>query len=385
LWKEGRVVEEQVLARAPGLTAASLETEVIRDSERFNSIATEWDRLVEEWGIDRLFLSHAWFRTWWEAFGGDSRLHVVTVRSNGRLMAAAPMMVGTASIYGLKARALQSMYNPHTPRYDFIVGNNQDLCLYEALWKQIGAVDDCDLIMIAQVPDVSLTVPSLERLASEAGWMTGQWVAPTSPYISLTRDYESYFNSLKSSCRFNLAKRYRKLRRLGPLDVEVVTQREAVDEAMRDGLRIEAAAWKGHSGTAMLSDPAVASFYIRLAKRQADLGQLRLTFLRLNGRRISFNYLVQSGKKLYALKIGYDPQFHAYSPGNMLLNLILEDACARGVEEYDLLGGEDDWKFDWTREKREHRWLFLFRDRLRPRLLHYLKFGLVPAVKRYVQ
>jgi CelD/BcsL family acetyltransferase involved in cellulose biosynthesis len=85
---------------------------------------------------------------------------------------------------------------------------------------------------------------------------------------------------------------------------------------------------------------------------------------------------------MYAVKIGYDPQYHAYSPGNMLLNLILQDACARGMEEYDLLGDDDDWKYEWTKETRRHRWLFLFRSRLRARLLYRLKFGVVPPLKR---
>ena len=85
---------------------------------------------------------------------------------------------------------------------------------------------------------------------------------------------------------------------------------------------------------------------------------------------------------MYAVKIGYDPEYHAYSPGNMLLNLILKEACAGGIEEFDLLGGDDHWKFDWTKDTRDHRWLFLFKNRLRPRFLHYLKFEIVAAMKR---
>src|SRR5207302_5781988 len=99
------------------------------------------------------------------------------------------------------------------------------------------------------------------------------------------------------------------------------------------------------------------------------------TFLRFRGKRIAFNYLIRSGQKLYGIKIGYDPEHHRYSPGHMLLNLILEQACADGIREYDFLGIDDEWKFEWTREKREHRWLFLFRDCLSMRALHFLKFS----------
>jgi len=375
------VVEEQVLSCTQALTTAGLEIEVIRDIERFNSIASEWDRLVDEWALDRLFLSHTWFRTWWESFGKGNELHVVTVRARGRLAAAAPMMRTHVRICGVKADALHAIYNPHTPRYDFIVAKNQDRQLYAAIWNELIAESSCDLILLAQIPLPSRTIQSIETMAAGHGWLTGQWIAPLAPFIQLAGDYDTFFAGLGAGCRFNLTKRYERLRRIGPVDVEVVTRRHQVDEAMLDGLRIEAAAWKGENGTAMISDPAVTEFYIRLAKRQADLGQLRLTFLRVAEKRIAFSYVLQNRRRLCAVKIGYDPEYHAYSPGNMLLNLIVKDACASGIEEYDLLGGDDDWKFEWTKETRQHRWLFLFRNRLRPRILRYLKFGLAPALK----
>lgn len=376
------MVGEQVVTQAQEIKEAQPQVEVIRDLERFNAIAPEWDRLVTQWGSDGLFLSHTWFRTWWESFGAGNELHIVIVRSGSELVAAAPMMRTRANIYGFKADSLHAIFNHHTPRYDFIIANNQDPRYYEAIWRELSAHADCEMIVLAQVPEASRTIPSIETLAKRDGWLAGQWIAPVSPFIRLDCDYDTYFNTLRSGCRFNLTKRYTRLSRAGPVDVEVVTDRDAVEEAMLHGLRIEAAAWKGAKGTAMNSDPAVAKFYTRLATREAELGQLRLTFLRAGGKRISFNYLVENRTRCYALKIGYDPEYHVYSPGNMLLNLILKDAFARGIEEYDLLGGDDGWKFEWTAETREHRWLFLFRNRLRPRALHYLKFGVVPAIKR---
>jgi CelD/BcsL family acetyltransferase involved in cellulose biosynthesis len=381
------VVEEQVLTHSQKLAAAGCpyQIEVIRDSDRFNSISAEWDRLVDDWGVDRVFLSHTWFRTWWEAFGKNNELFIVTVRSSGRLVAAAPMMRTSASVYGFKAKALHAIYNPHTPRFDFIVGDRQDQRLYQAIWSAFLEHSDCDMIALAQVPMESETIQSMEKLAKHDRWLTGQWTAPAAPYIRLGCDYATFFQSLRSSSRFTLTKRHARLNKVEPVEVEVVADAGHVEEAMRDGLRIEAAGWKGRQGTAMLSDPIVAEFYTRLAHREAELGQLRLTFLRAGGRRISFNYLLEKKNKLYAVKIGYDPQYHAYSPGNMLLNLILKDACDRGIYEYDLLGGADEWKFEWTKESREHRWLFLFRNRLRSRALHHLKFGVVPFVKKHLR
>jgi CelD/BcsL family acetyltransferase involved in cellulose biosynthesis len=225
----------------------------------------------------------------------------------------------------------------------------------------------------------------IEELGKRDGWITGQWQAPASPFISLHAGYDGFFNGLKSSSRYNLRKRYDRLKKKSNVEVEVVTDIDDVREAMIDGLRIEAAAWKGEEGTAIISDPAVAEFYVRLAEREADLEHVRLAFLRAGDKRIAFNYLLQQGKKLYGVKIGYDPVYHMYSPGNMLLNLILQQACAEGIEEYDFLGADEEWKFEWTNKTHEHRWLFLFRDRLPTRLLHRLKFNVAPALKPWLK
>jgi CelD/BcsL family acetyltransferase involved in cellulose biosynthesis len=382
---ERTVVAEEVLPKAGQTGQDPLEIEVITDFERFRSIAGEWDGLVDRAGVERVFLCHAWLRTWWEAFGGDKELYVLTVRMAGELVGAVPMMRSSEWIYGFKMDSVASMYNPHTPRFDFVIAKDLTEVVYRGIWDHLCHRTSCDMVVLRQIPDNSPTLPALERLANTDGWLSGQWITPPSPYVELNCEYEELLDRLKGGYRYNLRKRYERLRKIGPIDVEVITERQHVREAMEDGLRIEAAAWKGQEGTAIISNPAVREFYVRLAERQAELGQLRLTFLRVGGKRISFNYVLCSQKKAYAVKIGYDPDYHSYSPGNMHLNLILQDACAEGIAEYDFLGVDDEWKLDWTKTMRGHRWLFLFRNRIRPRFLHYLKFKVVPTIKPHLR
>jgi CelD/BcsL family acetyltransferase involved in cellulose biosynthesis len=379
------LVEEQVLTQAQELGHRRFQTEIVRDLQGFLALAPEWNRLAHQWAVDPMFLSHTWFQTWWEAFGAGKELHIVTVRERGQLLAVAPMMRTRTPIYGLKLDTIQAIYNPHTPRYDFIVGVNQDAQLYRAIWNTLREEQQADAIVLTQIPNASRTISMIEELGKRDGWISGQWQAPPSPFISLLAGYDGFFNCLKSSSRYNLRKRHDRLKKKGVVDVEVIRNVEYVREAMIDGLRIEAAAWKGEQGTAIISDPAVAEFYVRLAEREADLQHVRLTFLRVGDKRIAFNYLLQHGKKLYGVKIGYDPAYHMYSPGNMLLNLVLQQACAEGIEEYDFLGADEQWKFEWTSKTREHRWLFLFRDRLPTRLLHRLKFNVAPALKPWLK
>ncbi len=375
------MVEEQLLTPTWEIAQSGLQVEAIHDIERFNAIEPEWDRLVERSGGDRVFSSHAWFRTWWESFGSGKQLHIITVRAGRELVAAAPMMKTRPRMFGIRLHLLESIYNPHVPRCDFIIADRRNDVLYRSIWSGLRDQVECDAVALKQIPEESATHRVIERIAVSDGWRAGEWKPRRSPYVRLGNSHEDLLANLKGTDRYNLRKRYERLQGKGCVDVEVITERHAVADAMRDGLRIEAAAWKGGRGTAMICDPAVSEFYVRLAERQADRGQLRLTFLRIAGKRISFSYILRGGNKLCAVKIGYDPDYHAYSPGTMLLNLILKDAIEEGMTEYDFLGDDDEWKLDWTRETRGHRWLFLFRNRPRARLLHFLKCEMGPEVK----
>jgi len=379
------VVEQPLRARAKQSAAPALTVRRIDDLDAFNAIEADWNRLVERSDADPIFLSHTWLRTWWECFGRGRRLHVITVWADDRLIGAAPLMATAGRFYGLSLRLLESIYNYHTPRFDFPVAERRDE-VYSAVWRELSREDGpWDAVVLAQAPEESPLVFEMKRRAVCDGWLAGQWTPSPSPVIRLDCDYASFLKRLTSKERYNLRRRLSRLQQLGPVQLEEVRDRQRVREAMKDGLRIEAAAWKGENGTAINSDADVEEFYTRLAERAADAGLLRLYFLRSGDKRIAFNYSFVDRSKIYAVKIGYDPDYHTYSPGHLLLLEIIERACSQGIQEYDFLGGDDEWKYMWTSDVHRHEWLFLFRNRLRPRLIYRAKFHLAPRLKRFMR
>jgi CelD/BcsL family acetyltransferase involved in cellulose biosynthesis len=239
-----------------------------------------------------------------------------------------------------------------------------------------------DVVVLQQFVESSPTLTAFDRIARRDGWRTGRWTGPPSPYIRLECDYETLFNRLRTRERYHLRKRYAKLAEVGNVDMEIVSSREEVAAAMEDGLRIEAAAWKGAAGTAMLSDPVVRDFYLKFAERAADRGVLRLAFLRVDGKRIAFLYMLDSDGVIHAMKVGYDPAYHSYSPGHTLLTFVLRQACREGRKELDFQGIKERWKLVWTNDARTYPWLFMFRDNLRGWLLHQAKFVLLPVWRK---
>lgn len=358
-----------------------LTVETISDFGSFLSLAPVWDHLVEQAGIDHPFLSHNWVRTWWDCFGAGKELRIFVVKAGEEAIAIAPFMLSRGRMYGCPVRLMEFVSNVYTDRFDLILTRRpQEACT--AIWKHLLTQKRLwDVVQLCQLPAGSRTLEELPRLAIADGFLTGTWRSLDSPFINLTDGWEAYLKRLSSNQRHNVRRWLNRLSRLGEVKLEVITSGEQLDAALNDGLRIEAAAWKSQSGTAILCQPELKRFLTQLAEATSRTGVLRLIFLRVGQIRIAFAYALCYRNKLFVLKAGYDPQYAPYSPYNLLCYLVFRDACERGLAEYEFLGGSDSWKLHWTKQTRPHYWLYVFSTSLRSRLLHYAKVRLVPSLQ----
>src|SRR5712691_10532369 len=65
----------------PPSMASDLRVETFTDVEALLGLEPIWDDLVERAQIDHPFLTHAWVRSWWEAFGAGKELRILAVFS----------------------------------------------------------------------------------------------------------------------------------------------------------------------------------------------------------------------------------------------------------------------------------------------------------------
>jgi CelD/BcsL family acetyltransferase involved in cellulose biosynthesis len=364
--------------------AGDYRVEVVRDRTALEALAPEWNRAVAEAGIEHPFLSHKWISTWWDSFGAGTDLHVILVRRGGVLVGVAPLLRGEERLYGMRLRCLHSPYNPHVPRCGFIAAAGQPEAVYRAIWQHLRDTgDQWDLLKLSQVPAESEPMRRLPPLAEADGYIAAVWRGERSPYLVIDQDWDRYERQLGRAHRRNIHNRLNRLAKLGEVKLEVISGAEGLDEFLNEGFRIEAAAWKGRSGTAIVSQPEVERFYRTLAADAAAQGRLGLYFLTVDGRRVAFSFALCQGNRIYSLKVGYDPAFRRYSPSTLQCYLELHRAFHSGIAEFDFLGNDDVWKLQWSSRVRPHDWLFVFAPRWRGRLAAWIKFQGLPRLRQW--
>lgn len=259
---------------------------------------------------------------------------------DGRMVGALPLVLDGGTLGALRT--------DHTPSFDY-VGDRDGLA---AIWRRLREDRRWSMLVLKNVPADSALATRLPALARGDGCPVAVRPGARHPRFALA----GFEARLSPKFRTNL---HRCMRKAGGVELEriAVPSRAALDEA----LAIEAGAWKGAAGTSIVADAPVTHLYRALARLLGRRGQASLSFLRVAGRRVAMLISVEDAHTLYALKIGYDPLATALSPGHLLVLQVAADAERRGLETFDFVGHDDEWKRKWTDEAQAHIHVVVYR------------------------
>jgi CelD/BcsL family acetyltransferase involved in cellulose biosynthesis len=297
-----------------------------------------WDELALSSGASP-FARPRWLRAWMSAFGGTRDLAVLTVEDGGELAGVLPILPGR--------RRWSAPANSSSPIFSPVVADAQ--AAHRLAERLLAARSRATVDLIA-LPEGDGTLASdLLRIAESCNIATLRRTWSQSPYIDVSGDPADFTRGLSKNRRKSLRRLENRLRDAGEVSFEVLDGRENLPALLRDGFRLEAREWRRAEGSAILSRPATAQFHTAIAQWAADIGILRLAFLRVDGQPIAFGYCLQQGSTLYFWKVGMDDEYAALGPGVVLTERLIEYAHGQpDVGELDLLGQNERYKMDFA-------------------------------------
>lgn len=307
--------------------------------DSFEPIAPEWDDLATRAGASP-FLRPGWFQAWWNAFG-RGRLQLSTLHRDGRLVAVAPLHRHLGS--------LLAVANVHSPVYSFLA---EDAVALRELVERLFATRPLHTCLCF-VDAGGEATRELERSARAGRRRLFTVPIQRSPYVATNVPWDELEGELSTKFVRDLRRRRRQLEAEGAVTVEVADGADRFDELLSEAFQIEPSGWKEERGTAIVSRPTTLRFYREVAEWAAGRGCLRLAYLRLDGRPIAFQYALEDSGRWYFLKGGIDAAFTRFAPGKQLVHAMIERGCSTGLQTFEFLGADEEWKSDWQPAHRE--------------------------------
>jgi len=346
--------------------------------ELLDTQVNAWAILVGDREVAAPFLDSRWIETYREICAPDT-LRTAAAREGGRLVGVAVLNEARRRFFGYPIRVAQSPTFDWLSRYEFLAEGGRARVLEDLwrFWLTSGLFDEIQLELIAEDSE---TLQAGLRVATELDWTAISEVTCRSPWLRLPDSPEDLDRGLKSKFKANLRNRERRLSQLGKVRFEVVRDPARFQEAMEVFYALESQGWKGRANTSIEQRPQVRKFYDALVARVPD--QVWVPILSLNDKPIAAQFIRTFGETVYLLKIGFDPDFAPYSPGQLITARTLAYAIAERMKAFDFLGEQMTWKMDWNPELRSFCRLVLFSPKPAGRYAWWTSFGYREALKR---
>lgn len=305
------------------------------ESETFDSVEHLWEDLLPSCWTNTVFVTPWWMKTWWKYFREDCEMHLLYLKEGETVLGLAPLRSRGGSMYFIG--------NSDVCDYtDFLVPRGREEQFYSRLWGYIESAD-VRILDLKSVPVGSPTLDYIPALAKQSGCTVSLEIEDQTPVINLPSTWENYLSGLTKKNRHELRRKLRRLERTENIVHCSNSNVEMIDHELKDFIRLlqESSLDKAAFMTAERE-----GFFIDIAREMSAKNGVRLSFLEIDGKRVSscMNFDYEGSYLLY--NSGYDPQYSHLSVGLLNKVLSIKDAISRGRQSFDFLRGTERYKYE---------------------------------------
>lgn len=312
----------------------NLTIERITD-DNLHAVWASCTEIVRSMAYPSFFCCGDWLKTSAENLCSADELFILLVKRDGCVRAVLPLVKKRNALGGRDLRFLGTDYYPDP------VGLISSLSDRAACAKALQ--------------DYLIKVPGWDRFFLD--WVLEDelidWKLPgkpisVAPFKVLPLNFADLLGEFKQKKRYNLRSMVRKFLDAGG---ELVTSSDANThnvflEALFTLHRKRATERAIESS---IEDPRIQMFHRRLVK---ETEKVRFYGLSLDHQLVAVIYGFEFENRFFYYQVAHDPGYGDLSPGSVLLFLVIEDCCSRGVMEFNFLQGDESYKGIWTDESR---------------------------------
>jgi CelD/BcsL family acetyltransferase involved in cellulose biosynthesis len=339
-------------------TMTDLALDVVTDDAAFVELRGHWADVASADPDPNVFLTWPWASTWWRHFGADHpdrELHVVVVRDNQGVAAIAPLYRSRVGIGPLATTSLQRINHDAGDYGGMLLARRSDEAV-ALLVDHLGAQlhNDVGVVVLSRLAsDARFTSLLGEELLRHAA--TVETVIDLLGEACLFTDVRDGFSLSKQAKKHKVRQRLRRLdEQHGPVSFVAHTG-DTLEEGLDRLVSLHDRRWEeiDEPMQGLLADGARREFLLDAIRALDEEGMVTLLSIEADGGRpvaVELDFVHEN--RLFLFKGAFDPDFAAFSPGQLLHHKVFEDGLADDVEVFDFCRGDAQYKRRWANGER---------------------------------
>ncbi|MEX0869260.1 MAG: GNAT family N-acetyltransferase, partial [Nitriliruptoraceae bacterium] len=310
-----------------------------------DAASAEWELLLDEDPHATVFHGPRYLRTWYETLGQRYAIRVHTVHADGRLI-------------GVIADENDRSGGPTGPvEHRRFLGGTEVTDYLGPVSRPEDRHDVADAYVANLAADVDWDEFIAGGLAADAGWgdalrravnahgldILHQEIEDVCPRIDLTGGHDAYLGRLPGRLRQELTRKTRKLARdAGELQLVEVDPASVVEEM--DAF-LDQAATSFPEKSSFFGRDDIHAWFRALGTTFAADRTVRVHRLDVGGLPAATTVSIVGRGEWGLYNSAFDTSLGSLAPGMVIIWLLIEEACREGLATFDLLRGDEPYKY----------------------------------------
>lgn len=328
--------------RLPDRMEAALDVKLTEGPEAFD--LPEWQNLLARDPYRHIFATPEWSRAWWEEFGAERRLLVLTF-CDPDPVGLAPLVLDPeeATLSFLGGDDLTDYMGPLS------AGHERQRDIAEAFLNYaLDEIPGWESLQARCLPVPFGFAEWLVEAADRLGLHFELDEHEMTAVLALPGSFDAYLEQLGRSRRHELRRKLRRFEEAAP-DARL---RTATPETLEDDIARFFGMHRGSEGEkGRFMGRARASFFARIARTFQPLGLLSLDFLEVGEVTVASTFAFMYSGSFYLYNSAFDAGWAAQSPGIVTVVRLIRRSIDQHLSRFDFLRGTERYKFDLGAER----------------------------------
>ena len=350
--------------------------------EILGDLKSGWNSITSQSNANSVFTTYEWLSCWIDVYASEAEQFIICIKENGFIVALAPLIIVPHNEFGLNLRRLQFIGTGSCDYMDFIILKEPEECLgiiFDFIQVNKASWDYCDL---RHISGESENWRILDNLKSDRKFLYTTFKETVCPYLKLDTNIESLLKSLKAGLRYDLTKGERELNKLGLVNyVNIHDQGEALEELpiFIDMLEKREKQVNRFSGGKSKEDRD--NVFRTFIEDSSMWSNINFSKISVDNKPIAYHFGFEYNGKIYWYKPTFDIDYLKFSPGKLMIKKTIEYAFINNYEEFDFLLGDEQYKFQWTKNVRDSRRIYFSNSKTKSKLIYSWFMSVKPKLK----